>query len=67
MKDATISKLNREIDSLKREVRDKDSSIKDLNERFAALKDAKKADEERQQKEKEILVIRNVRFQLKFV
>jgi uncharacterized coiled-coil DUF342 family protein len=59
--------LNREIDSLKREVRDKDSSIKDLNERFAALKDAKKADEERQQKEKEILVIRNVRFQLKFV
>ena len=58
--DATISKLAREIEGLKKEISDKDATICDLNERLGALKDFKKADEERQNKEKELLVLKNV-------
>jgi hypothetical protein len=37
---------------------------RDLTERLNSLKDFKKADEERQNKEKELLVLKNVRYTL---
>ena len=52
--------MAREIEGLKKEISDKDGRIIELNEKLGSLKDSKKSDEERQNKEKELLVLKNV-------
>jgi hypothetical protein len=63
IKDATISKLIREIEILKREVRDKDILIGELEEKVKTLNENKKNDEENLNKEKELTVLNAVLFQ----
>ena len=52
--------MAREIENLKKEIGDKDVRIIELNEKLGAYKDTKKSDEEKQNKEKELLVLKNV-------
>ena len=49
-----------EIESIKKEIADKDGRIVELNEKLGAFKDTKKSDEEKQNKEKELLVLKTV-------
>lgn len=65
-KEATISKFAREIEALKKEIRDKNTLNQELTEKLGCMKDFKKAEEERQNKEKEVLVLKNVILTHKF-
>lgn len=59
-KDGTISKLAREIEGYKRELREKDAAYKELDEKFTSLNNSKKFDEERANKDKELTVLKTV-------
>jgi predicted RNase H-like nuclease (RuvC/YqgF family) len=59
-KDGTISKLAREIEGYKREIREKDAAYKELDEKFTSLNNSKKFDEDRANKDKELTVLKTV-------
>ena len=61
LKDATISKLARDIENFKRELKERETQIKDLTEKLIAINASKRMDEEKENKEKEIQLLRNVR------
>ena len=61
-KDATICKLTRDIDVLKRQVTERETSMTELEEKMKSLNDAKKQDGERENKEKELTVANAVRY-----
>ncbi len=63
-KDSTISKLAREIEGYKRELKDREARYTELEEKYNIAIDPKRIDEEKQNKEKELIVLRSVCFLL---
>ena len=61
-KDGTISKLAREIEGYKRELKDREAKYAELEEKFNVATDPRKLDEEKQNKEKELIVLKTVSF-----
>jgi hypothetical protein len=61
LKDITISKLAREIELLKREIKDNENIRKELEEKMRLMGDKRKPDDEYALKEKELVVLRSVR------
>jgi hypothetical protein len=59
LKDGTISKLAREIEGYKKELRDKEKQLNELKEKFALL-DSDKENEKRLRDEQELVVLRTV-------
>ncbi|PAA49786.1 hypothetical protein BOX15_Mlig033194g1, partial [Macrostomum lignano] len=57
-KDTTISRLNRELETLKEEVKSRDLTISALQAKFARIKDTKREEEEREAREKELMALR---------
>lgn len=57
-KDGTISKLAREIEGYKRELKDRETKYADLEEKYNIAIDPKRVEEEKQNKEKELIVLR---------
>ena len=64
-KDSTISKLAREIEGYKRELKDRETRYTELEEKYNIAIDPKRIDEEKQNKEKELIVLRSVSYLLK--
>ena len=59
-KDSTISKLAREIEGYKNKLKEREVSLKDLEEKFNAMIGSKKLDEDKVNKEKELIVLKTV-------
>ena len=55
-KDSTISKLAREIEGYKNKLKERDVAFKELDEKFNSMINSKKMDEEKLNKEKELIV-----------
>ena len=60
----TISKLAREIEAYKKDLKDKETLCKELEEKLACSEDAKKLEEDRQNKEKELIILRSVQYDI---
>lgn len=60
-KDVTISKLAREIEGFKRELKESEQARKELDEKLRLATDKRKMEEEQILKEKELVVLRSVR------
>lgn len=58
--DSTISKLTREIETLKKELREKEGYVSTMTAKVNKLKDAGKSTEERDAREKELISLRQV-------
>jgi hypothetical protein len=59
IKDGTISKLAREIEGYKKELRDKEKQMNELKEKFASL-ESDKDNEKKLRDEQELIVLRTV-------
>ena len=59
-KDSTISKLAREIEGYKNKLKEREVAFKELDEKFNAMLSSKKMDEEKINKEKELIVLKTV-------
>ena len=59
-KDSTISKLAREIEGYKNKLKEREVSLKDIEEKFNILLNSKKMDEDKINKEKELIVLKTV-------
>ena len=62
LQDSSISKLTREIEALKKELREKDSQISNMSKTVKHLKEPKT--EERDARERELISLRQVSFLL---
>ncbi|CAH1772597.1 unnamed protein product [Owenia fusiformis] len=62
-KDLTINRLTKDMDMLKKSLREKDIQISAWSTKFARLKENKQVDEEKDAREKELISLRN-RFKL---